>query len=111
MAYQDLKISTNEGIPILAVRVVPRAHRNEIADVLGDGRIKVRLVAPPVNGKANVALVSFLSELLEVPVGSVEIISGASGRDKLVSIAGVDANYLHRRIAGSLGRVRKQQIG
>jgi len=46
----------------LAVRVLPRSSRNEIAGVMEDGTVKIRLTSPPVDGKANQALVEFLSE-------------------------------------------------
>jgi uncharacterized protein YggU (UPF0235/DUF167 family) len=64
MSNPDLKIATREGRTILAVRVSPRA-RSEISGVLVDGRVKIRLVAPPVDGKANAALMAFLAETLD----------------------------------------------
>jgi uncharacterized protein (TIGR00251 family) len=82
----------------LAVRVTPRARRNEIAEILNDGTIKIRLTAPPVEGKANEALVDFLSEILEVPRSRIDIVAGQTGRDKLVSILDLDTETAHQRI-------------
>jgi len=82
----------------LAVRVTPRASRNEIFGVLNDGTVKIHLTAPPVEGQANEALLKFLSEVLGVPVSRLEIVAGKTGRDKLVSIMGVDAETVHKRI-------------
>ncbi|RPI31037.1 MAG: DUF167 domain-containing protein [Chloroflexota bacterium] len=82
----------------LAVRVTPRASRNEIVEVLTDGTVKVRLTAPPVEGKANDALVDFLSNVLEVPPSRIEIVAGSTGRDKLVSIIDMDAETVHAKI-------------
>ena len=82
----------------LAVRVTPRARRNEIVEIQNDGTIKIRLTAPPVEGKANEALVAFLAEVLNVPSSRIEIVAGINGRDKLISILGLDAETAHQRI-------------
>ena len=70
---------------ILRVRVQPRANRDEIAGQHGN-RLKVRLRASPVDGKANESLIRLVAELCGVTKGRVEIISGASGRDKRVRV-------------------------
>ena len=70
---------------ILRVRVQPRAHRDETAGLHGN-QLKIRLRAPPIDGNANASLVRFVARLCGVPMKDVEIISGASGRDKRVRI-------------------------
>ena len=75
----------------LAIRVTPRAKRNQIVEVMADDTIKVRLTAPPVEGKANQALVDFLAEVLGVNKSRIEIVGGATSRDKLVSILDMPA--------------------
>jgi hypothetical protein len=82
----------------LAVRITPRASKNEISEILSDGTVKIRLTAPPVEGKANLALVDFLSDVLGVPPSQIEIVAGATGRDKLISVLDMDADALHQRI-------------
>ena len=82
----------------LAVRVTPRASRNEIFGVLNDGTVKIHLTAPPVEAQANEALLKFLSEVLGVPVSRLDIVAGKTGRDKLVSVLGMDAETVHKRI-------------
>jgi len=82
----------------LAVRVTPRASRNEIFGVLNDGTVKIHLTAPPVEGQANEALLKFLSEVLGVPLSRLDIVAGKTGRDKLVSVLGMDAETVHKRI-------------
>lgn len=82
----------------LAVRVTPRASRNEIDGVLNDGTIKVHLSADPAEGNMNVELVAFLAEVLGVPKTRVEIVAGETGRDKLVSILDMDVETAHQRI-------------
>jgi hypothetical protein len=86
----------------LAIRVTPRSSKNEISEVLHDGTIRIRLIAPPVEGKANDALITFLSDVLDIPRSNIEIVAGETGRDKLVSILGLDAEAVHSRILNHL---------
>jgi len=87
----------------LAVRVTPRASRNEIVEVLDDGTIKVRIAAPPVDDEANAALIEFLAEILGVPKSRLDIVAGESGRDKLVSVVDMDVETAHQRIVAHMG--------
>ncbi|MGA2504305.1 MAG: DUF167 domain-containing protein [Anaerolineales bacterium] len=87
----------------LAVRVTPRASKNEIVDILSDGTVKVHLTAPPVEGKANEALLKFLAKVLEIPVRQLEIVAGATGRDKLISVIDMDATMVHKKILEHMG--------
>ncbi len=82
----------------LAIRVTPRSRRNEVVEVLNDGTVRIRLTAPPAEGKANKALIEFLADILDVPASHIEIVAGASGRDKLVSVLDLDAETVHERI-------------
>ncbi len=82
----------------LAIRVTPRSSKNEISEILSDGTVRIRLMAPPVEGKANEALLSFLAEVLDIPRSKIEIVAGETGRDKLVSILGLDTEAVHKRI-------------
>jgi uncharacterized protein (TIGR00251 family) len=86
----------------LAVRVTPRATRNEITEIQSDGTVKVRLTAPPVEGEANKALVVFLAEVLGVAPTKLDIVAGLSGKDKLVSVLDMDNNEVHRRLVAYL---------
>ncbi len=71
---------------ILSIRVVPRAAKDGIQGILGDEALKVRIQAPPVEGKANVYLVKFLSKLWKIPRSRIEILSGETGRNKRLRI-------------------------
>lgn len=82
----------------LAVRVTPRASRNEISEIMNDGTVKIRLTAPPVEGQANQALINFLAEVLGIPRTNIEIVAGINGRDKLVSILDLDSDVVHAKI-------------
>jgi uncharacterized protein (TIGR00251 family) len=85
------------------VRVIPRSGKNEVAGVLADGTVKIRLAAPPVEGKANEALVRFLAETLGVRPNRIEIVGGATGRNKLVVIAGLEAAEAERLLREAAG--------
>ena len=82
----------------LAVRVTPRASRNQIVDMLNDGTIKVHLASEPSDDETNLELVNFLAEVLGVPKSRVEIVAGESGRDKLVSVLDMDVETAHQRV-------------
>ena len=86
----------------LAVRVTPRASSNEIAEVLDDGTIKVRLAANPSDDETNEALVIYLAEILGVPKSQLDIVAGGVGRDKLISVVDMDVETAHQRILAHL---------
>lgn len=66
---------------ILSVRVQPGASRNEISTTSGQA-LKVRLTAPPVDGKANTALKRFLGKTFGIAPSRIELLSGETSRDK-----------------------------
>ncbi len=87
---------------ILRVRVTPRSGKTEVTRVDG-GVVYARIAAPPVDGAANSALIKLLADALDVPKSRLSIRSGASGRDKQVTIEGLDEaaamDRLHAREA------------
>ncbi|HEX5818492.1 MAG TPA: DUF167 domain-containing protein [Gemmatimonadales bacterium] len=86
----------------LALRVQPRASRNEVAGPHGDA-LKVRLAAPPVDGAANEALVRFLADALELPRAAVTLVGGLSSRSKAVQVAGLAPTEVARRLGVPAG--------
>ena len=82
----------------LSVRVQPRAAQDGLAGVRA-GALVVRLHAPPVDGRANEALARFLARVLDVPASAITLLRGASGRDKVLRIAGTDAATVRARLA------------
>ena len=78
---------------MLAVRVIPRARKTEIAGTREDALL-VRLAAPPVEGAANDALIEFLADRLHVARRAVRIVSGERGRAKRVAVSGVTAQQI-----------------
>ncbi len=97
-------IPTPDGA-ILTVKVQPRAAADAIAGTDPDW-VRIRLRAPPVDGKANAALLAFLSNTLGLPRRAVTIMTGASGRLKRVRITGLapDAVKLLIRVSPCLRR-------
>jgi uncharacterized protein len=87
----------------LAIRAQPGAKKTAIVGVYGDGeaaQLKIAVQAPPVEGRANEALVAFLAETFEVPERSVELVSGKLSRSKVFLVRGVSVNQVQSKIAG-----------
>ena len=88
---------TATGVEI-DVRVIPRAGRSALAGER-DGRVLVRLSAPPVDGAANDALVEFLAAHFDCAKRHVRIVSGEKSRSKRVAIAGISAATVRQRLS------------
>jgi uncharacterized protein (TIGR00251 family) len=94
---QLLALASREGSVVFTVRVQPRASRDEIAGVM-DGALKVRLQAPALEDRANVALCEYLARLLKTPKSAVRILSGDRGRIKRMEIRGVTQQQVLARL-------------
>jgi uncharacterized protein (TIGR00251 family) len=81
-------MTTSSAHCTLALKVIPNAPRNEIVGRLGDA-IKVKIHAPPLEGRANDALCEFLAECLNVPRRSVTVLRGDTSRQKIVRVDGL----------------------
>lgn len=79
----------DDGDVVLTLHIQPGAKRTEVAGTHGEA-LKIRLAAPPVDGKANEALIAFVAKALGVPKSRVELISGQTARAKRVRVAGID---------------------
>ncbi|MBC8263994.1 MAG: YggU family protein [Anaerolineales bacterium] len=95
----QFKITEAGGGVTFAVRVVPRSSKNEIVGVHGDA-LKVRLTAPPVEGRANEDLIAFLAQRLGVRKSEVEIVAGAASRRKMIRITGLLVQEVEERLLG-----------
>ncbi len=92
-----IPISEHAAGATFAVKVHPRARRDEISGVVGDA-LKLDLTAPAIEGRANEACIRFFAELLKVPRSSVTIASGKTSRLKVVRIGGMSAEQLRQRL-------------
>ena len=92
-----------------AVRVQPRAKKAAITGVLGDDRdaaLKIALPAPPIEGRANEALIEFLAKVLDVPRSAVQLVSGPQSRNKVVRVVGRTAKEISAALTASLTRAK-----
>ena len=90
----------------VTVRLTPRASRDEVAGFQpaanGDGEeLRVRVTAPPVEGRANAALERLLAKPLRVARGNVRVVAGSRSRREVVEIEGLTIAGVHDRLAGS----------
>ncbi|MCB1906131.1 MAG: DUF167 domain-containing protein [Rhodocyclaceae bacterium] len=92
MAWLD---ETADGAVLLSLRVQPNARRTEFCGRYGEA-MKLRLAAPPVDGKANAALLAFLAEFCELPRSGVTLVGGATARAKRVRLFPASAALLGR---------------
>ena len=86
---------TSDGVEV-HIRAIPRASKNEIQGV-HDNALKIRLTTPPVDGKANQALIKFLSKTLHIAKSKIELTQGETSRHKTVRISGLTADQLKER--------------
>jgi uncharacterized protein len=87
----------------LRLRVSPGAKRAAVVGRYGEGW-KVRVAAPPEAGRANAAVVRLIATAVSVSPEAVRLVSGHSGRDKIVELAGIDAASTDRRLASAAGK-------
>jgi hypothetical protein len=100
-----IPIRDSAGGASFAVRVHPRAKKAAITGIFREGdaaALKVALAAPPVEGRANEALVEFFADLFLVPRTAISILSGAQSRTKVVRITGKTAADLAAMLAPKL---------
>ena len=92
-------IAESNGGCAIQIKVTPRASKDELLGV-ENGRLRVRLRAPPVDGAANAALCGFLAETFKIPKRDVVVLAGETGRLKRVLLRGVPVALATRVLAG-----------
>lgn len=83
---------------VLSLHIQPGAKKTEVAGEHGEA-LKIRLAAPPVDGKANACLIAFLADRLAIPKSRLELVSGATSRAKRVRAAGVTTDFVLTRLS------------
>lgn len=96
-AWDQLDLIDHPDGALLPVLVQPRASRDQVVGV-HDGRLKVQLKAPPVEGAANEAAERFLAKMLGVGRGDVTLVKGASSRRKAFLVKGLDGRAVRARL-------------
>jgi len=94
-----LKESTS-GVTF-AIKVHPRARKNAITGTVGDA-LKLALTAPPVDGKANQAVIEFFADLFAITRSSVTIASGETSRTKVIRVSGISADQVRQRLTSAM---------
>ena len=83
----------------IRVRVQPQASSNRVLD-FRDGALRVRVTAPPIDGKANAAVLEVIAKFLGVSRRDVKIIRGTTSREKVIEVGTIDEEFLLRRLQG-----------
>ncbi len=86
--------TVKDGV-LLNVKVIPRASRSEIVEVL-EHEIKMKIKSPPVKGAANKEIISFFSSLLDIPKRDIEIIKGTTSSHKSILFRGKEKDILDK---------------
>ncbi len=97
-----IPIRESSGYVSFSIKVQPRARKNAITGTVGDA-LKISLTAPPVDGKANQAVIEFFSDILKVPRASVAIASGETSRIKVIRIIGATKAAIEQRLTQAAG--------
>jgi uncharacterized protein len=81
-------VSSKGGQVLIKIRLAPRASKNRVAGI-HNGCLKIAVTAPPVDGRANKHLIEFLAKILGCAKSKLELVSGQTSREKVVSVSGV----------------------
>ena len=89
----------------IELHVIPKAKRTAVAG-MHDGRIKLEIAAPPVDGKANLEVVRFLSKTLKLKKADVRLVSGLTSRQKVVDLDGLSLAEVFERLGLDVGAAK-----
>ncbi len=92
-----LRIRETEKGAVLEIRLLPRSSRCEIAG-LQDGALKIKITAPPVEGKANEECIRFISGILKIRKSALTIIAGEKSKNKTILVTGMTAQVIEKII-------------
>jgi uncharacterized protein (TIGR00251 family) len=98
MKRRKFRLHDGQGGAALNIRVTPRARKTEIGELMADGTLRIRVQQPPVEGKANKALIAYLASVLGVRKNRIHIVAGRTGLDKIVSVLDLSAAEVQTKI-------------
>ncbi|MFI3291827.1 MAG: DUF167 family protein [Opitutales bacterium] len=87
-----------ENNQLIAIKIIPNSSKNQFVGIL-DGALKIKITAPPIEGKANAQLIKFLSKQSGVSKSKIIIESGSTSKHKMISIEGFNADSLERALS------------
>lgn len=96
-----IRFTAQEDTITFTVRAQPRATKSAVAGEV-EGQLKIKLAAPPVEGAANEELIRFLAKLFDVPRRNVTLLSGATGKTKILQINGLTPQQFETILAAHL---------
>lgn len=88
-----------DGTVLLTVHVQPKASRAKVAGLFGDEAVKICITAPPVDGKANEALIAFLAKLFKLPKSAITLDAGQQSRTKQFRLTGITPDEIARTLS------------
>jgi hypothetical protein len=97
-----MNVEQRDGYVLVRVRVQPKAAHDAVR-IEADGRIRIALTAPPVDGAANAALCAFIARLLRLPKRAVSVESGEKSRDKALRVDGGQAGAIGETLQAACG--------
>lgn len=97
-AAAPLRVDTDGGDAVFSVRVVPGASSDKVCGI-SEGCLRVRVAAPPHDGRANRRLLKYLSKALVISGGKLEIASGEKARSKKIRVKNVDKALIEKKLA------------
>ena len=100
---RNFRLHNGKSGAALAVRVTPRATRNQLAEILDDGTIRIRLAANS-GDEINSELKAYLSNILGVSESAIDVVAGQNSRDKLVSILNLSSETAQKKIVENLSK-------
>ncbi len=105
MKFGNHRFHDGVGGTAFVVRVVPKSSKNEIAELMGDGSVRIHLKAPPIEGRANRQLIEFLSEIFHINTSHIKIAAGERSKIKIVTVEGLLPTEVEEILSNHLNRV------
>ncbi len=99
MAESNNVSEAHEKSASIRVRVSPKAHKGGVVGWMDDGTLKVRVLAAPEGGRANIELLRVVAEELRIPVRNISIERGSTSQDKILRIVGLNDEEVRRRLS------------
>lgn len=101
-------IETRDGVVIVQVRVQPKASRNAVCGLV-EGRFRIALTAPPIDGAANKALREFVAKVVGIPKSAVVLTAGEKSREKTLALSGTAEAHVRGVLQGAASLAKGQR--
>ena len=102
MITRKYKLHDGKTGSALTVRLTSKTNQNAVVGIMSNGTVKIDVTAASTNGEDNEALINLIADVLSVPKSKVAIVAGMTGRDKIISVLGLDAITMTKLIRDHL---------